>query len=655
MTQKQRRNLVRILVAAVLMIVADQLPTSGVVRLLTFLVPYFIVGYDVLWKAFLGIKNREAFDEHLLMTIATVGAIALALYEEGDYKEGIAVMLFYQVGEWFQGYAVGKSRRDIGALMDIRPDYANVEENGELQRVDPDEVEVGTTIIIQPGEKVPLDGVVLEGSSSLNTSALTGESVPRDISEGMEVISGSVNLTGVLKVRTTKEFDESTASKILELVEDASSRKSRAENFITRFARIYTPIVVVAAVLLAIVPPAVRLGMMGIAPEWGTWFYRALTFLVVSCPCALVVSIPLTFFAGLGGASRAGVLIKGSNYLEMLSEVQTVVFDKTGTLTEGVFKVNAVHHNALPQEQILEYAALAESASSHPISQSLKKAYGKAIDRSRVTDIRELSGHGVQAVVDGHHVAAGNGKLMRKLGYPYKECSHPGTVVHLAIDGQYQGHILISDVVKATAKEAIYRLHTEGVKNAVMLTGDLQKTAQAVSGELGLDGYKSDLLPQGKVAEVERLLKTKEKGTLAFVGDGINDAPVLARADVGVAMGAMGSDAAIEAADVVLMDDNPLTLAKAMRIAKKCMRIVRENIWFSIGIKVLVLLLSAVGMANMWAAIFADVGVTVLAVLNAMRAMLVKKMTNGTQLEMHHEKQVSSVANEHRDSEMKAA
>lgn len=655
MTQKQRRNLIRILVAAILMIVADQLPTSGVVRLLTFLVPYFIVGYDVLWKAFLGIKNREALDEHLLMTIATVGAIALALYEEGDYKEGIAVMLFYQVGEWFQGYAVGKSRRDIGALMDIRPDYANVEENGELQRVDPDEVEVGTTIVIQPGEKVPLDGVVLEGSSSLNTSALTGESVPRDIREGMEVISGSVNLTGVLKVRTTKEFDESTASKILELVEDASSRKSRAENFITRFARIYTPIVVAAAVLLAIVPPAVRLGMMGVAPEWGTWFYRALTFLVVSCPCALVVSIPLTFFAGLGGASRAGVLIKGSNYLEMLSEVQTVVFDKTGTLTEGVFKVNAVHHNALPQEQILEYAALAESASSHPISQSLKKAYGKAIDRSRVTDIRELSGHGVQAVVDGHQVAAGNGKLMRKLGYPYKECSHPGTVVHLAIDGQYQGHILISDVVKSTSKEAIHRLHAEGVKNAVMLTGDLQKTAQAVAGELGLDGYKSDLLPQGKVAEVERLLKSKEKGALAFVGDGINDAPVLARADVGVAMGAMGSDAAIEAADVVLMDDNPLTLAKAMRIAKKCMRIVRENIWFSIGIKVLVLLLSAVGMANMWAAIFADVGVTVLAVLNAMRAMLVKKMTNGAHLEMHHEKQVGSVANEHNDREMKAA
>ena len=609
------------------MIVFSQLPISGITRFFLYLVPYLIIGYDILLKAAKGVWNRRPLDENLLMSIATIGAMILAVCEDGDYTEGIAVMLFYQVGEWFQSYAVGRSRKNIGELMDIRPDYANVENDGRLERVDPDEVEIGTVIVVQPGEKVPIDGIILEGNSTLNTSALTGESLPRDVEEGHSVISGCINLTGVLKIRTTKEFDESTASKILELVEDASSRKSRSETFIAKFARVYTPIVVAAAVLLALVPPLVRLAALGLDPSWDTWIYRALIFLVMSCPCALVVSVPLSFFAGIGGASREGVLVKGANYLEMLAEVGTVVFDKTGTLTRGVFEVNAVHHGTMKDKRLLELAALAESASSHPISRSLQEAYGKEIDRSRVTDIEEISGFGVTAKVDGITVAAGNGKLMERLGIEYRPCHHPGTIVQMAVDGTYAGHIVISDILKPTAKAAIEGLHQAGVKKTVMLTGDARTVAEKVAAELGLDEAKSELLPADKVREVERLLADKPaKEKLAFVGDGINDAPVLSRADIGIAMGAMGSDAAIEAADVVLMDDDPLKLPKAIRIARKCMAIVHQNIVFAIGIKLICLVLGAIGIANMWFAIFADVGVMILAVLNALRALFVRKI-----------------------------
>ena len=627
MNQKQKRNLIRILLAAVMMIVFSQLPISGITRFFLYLVPYLIIGYDILLKAAKGVWNRRPLDENLLMSIATIGAMILAVCEDGDYTEGIAVMLFYQVGEWFQSYAVGRSRKNIGELMDIRPDYANVENDGRLERVDPDEVEIGTVIVVQPGEKIPIDGIILEGNSTLNTSALTGESLPRDVEEGHSVISGCINLTGVLKIRTTKEFDESTASKILELVEDASSRKSRSETFIAKFARVYTPIVVAAAVLLALVPPLVRLAALSLDPSWDTWIYRALIFLVMSCPCALVVSVPLSFFAGIGGASREGVLVKGANYLEMLAEVGTVVFDKTGTLTRGVFEVNAVHHGTMKDKRLLELAALAESASSHPISRSLQEAYGKEIDRSRVTDIEEISGFGVTAKVDGVAVAAGNGKLMERLGIEYRPCHHPGTIVQMAVDGAYAGHIVISDILKPTAKAAIEGLHQAGVKKTVMLTGDARTVAEKVAAELGLDEAKSELLPADKVREVERLLADKPaKEKLAFVGDGINDAPVLSRADIGIAMGAMGSDAAIEAADVVLMDDDPLKLPKAIRIARKCMAIVHQNIVFAIGIKLICLVLGAIGIANMWFAIFADVGVMILAVLNALRALFVRKI-----------------------------
>ncbi|MEX5285893.1 heavy metal translocating P-type ATPase [Selenomonas sputigena] len=627
MNQKQKRNLIRILLAAAMMIVFSQLPISGITRFFLYLVPYLIIGYDILLKAAKGVWNRRPLDENLLMSIATIGAMILAVCEDGDYTEGIAVMLFYQVGEWFQSYAVGRSRKNIGELMDIRPDYANVENDGRLERVDPDEVEIGTVIVVQPGEKIPIDGIILEGNSTLNTSALTGESLPRDVEEGHSVISGCINLTGVLKIRTTKEFDESTASKILELVEDASSRKSRSETFIAKFARVYTPIVVAAAVLLALVPPLVRLAALGLDPAWDTWIYRALIFLVMSCPCALVVSVPLSFFAGIGGASREGVLVKGANYLEMLAEVGTVVFDKTGTLTRGVFEVNAVHHGTMKDKRLLELAALAESASSHPISRSLQEAYGKEIDRSRVTDIEEISGFGVTAKVDGVAVAAGNGKLMERLGIEYRPCHHPGTIVQMAVDGAYAGHIVISDILKPTAKAAIEGLHQAGVKKTVMLTGDARTVAEKVAAELGLDEAKSELLPADKVREVERLLADKPaKEKLAFVGDGINDAPVLSRADIGIAMGAMGSDAAIEAADVVLMDDDPLKLPKAIRIARKCMAIVHQNIVFAIGIKLICLVLGAIGIANMWFAIFADVGVMILAVLNALRALFVRKI-----------------------------
>ena len=609
------------------MIVLSQLDVAGLPRFFLYVVPYLVIGYDILIKAAKGVWNRRPLDENLLMSIATLGAMGLAVYEDGDYVEGIAVMLFYQVGEWFQSYAVGRSRKNIGELMDIRPDYANAEEDGKLCRRDPDEVEIGTEIIVQPGEKIPIDGVITEGASTLNTSALTGESLPRDVEKGHAVVSGCINLTGVLKIRTTKEFDESTASKILELVEDASSRKSRSETFIARFARVYTPIVVAAAVVLAIVPPVVRLAALDVPPEWGTWVYRALIFLVMSCPCALVVSVPLSFFAGLGGASREGVLIKGANYLEMLSEIDTVVFDKTGTLTRGVFEVNAVHHGTMEDKRLLEFAALAESASSHPISRSLQKAYGKEIDRSRVTDIEEISGFGVTAKVDGIEVAAGNGKLMERLGIDYRPCHHPGTIVQMAIAGEYAGHIVISDALKPTSKAAIESLRKAGAKRTVMLTGDAHSTAEEVATELGIDEVKSELLPADKVKEVERLLQKKTTAKkLAFVGDGINDAPVLSRADIGIAMGAMGSDAAIEAADVVLMDDDPQKLPKAIRIAKKCMAIVHQNIVFAIGIKLLCLVLGAVGIANMWFAIFADVGVMVLAVLNALRTLFVRKL-----------------------------
>lgn len=628
MNRKQKIMLVRIVAAAAMMIGLEFAPVEGVVRFLLYLVPYLVIGYDILKKAVRGILNRQVFDENFLMAVATVGAIALALYDRsGDYTEAVAVMLFYQIGEWFQSYAVGRSRKNISELMDIRPDYANIEKDGVLEQVDPDEVAIGSVIVVQPGEKVPIDGVVIEGTSSLNTSALTGESVPRDITAGHEVISGCINLTGVLKIRTTKEFGESTVSQILDLVENASSRKSRSEDFISKFARVYTPAVCYAALALAILPPLVRIFGMGLAPEWDVWIYRALTFLVISCPCALVISIPLSFFAGLGGASREGVLIKGSNYLETLAQTGIVVFDKTGTLTQGVFEVNAVHHSRIDKSRLLEYAALAESSSSHPISKSLQKAYGGKIDRSRVSDVQEISGNGILAVVDGVRVAAGNDKLMKRLGIEFIPCHSAGTIIHMAIDGQYAGHIVISDVVKPHAKQAIEELKRAGVKKTVMLTGDIRRVAEKVASELGLDAVYSDLLPAGKVEKVEELLAGKsKKERLAFVGDGINDAPVLGRADIGIAMGAMGSDAAIEAADVVLMDDDPLKIAKAIRISRKCLGIVYQNIVFAIGIKLLCLLLGAVGLANMWLAIFADVGVMILAVLNAIRALLVKNL-----------------------------
>ena len=625
--------LIRILVSAALLIGFNFLPFEGVLRFILYLIPYLVIGYDILIKAFKGIKNHQPFDESLLMAIATIGAIAIAIYTEaaeheaGDYVEAIAVMLFYQIGEWFQSYAVGKSRRNISDLMDIRPDYANIEKDGKLEQIDPDEVEPGSVIVVQPGEKVPIDGIVIEGTSTLNTSALTGESLPRDAQEGDEIISGCINMTGVLKIKTTKEFGESTVSKILDLVENASSRKSKSEDFITKFARIYTPAVVYSAIALAILPPLVRMFGMGIPAEWGTWIYRALTFLVISCPCALVISIPLSFFAGIGGASNAGVLVKGSNYLETLSQTKCVVFDKTGTLTQGVFEVNEVHHNEMSREQLLEYAALAESASSHPISKSLQRAYGKEIDRSRVTDIRELSGNGVTAKVDGIDVAAGNSKLMDRLGVKWIVCHQSGTIIHMAVDGRYAGHIVISDIEKPHAKEAIQALKKAGVEKTVMLTGDSRRVAEHVAADLGIDEVHAELLPADKVSEVEEILKKNTgKGKLAFVGDGINDAPVLSRADIGIAMGAMGSDAAIEAADIVLMDDDPLKISKAIRISRKCLRIVYENIWFAIGIKLICLVLGAVGIANMWLAIFADVGVMIIAVLNAIRALFVKKL-----------------------------
>ena len=625
--------LIRILVSAALLIGFNFLPFEGVLRFILYLIPYLVIGYDILIKAFKGIKKHQPFDESLLMAIATIGAIAIAIYTEvaeheaGDYVEAIAVMLFYQIGEWFQSYAVGKSRRNISDLMDIRPDYANIEKDGKLEQINPDEVEPGSVIVVQPGEKVPIDGIVIEGTSTLNASALTGESLPRDAQEGDEIISGCINMTGVLKIKTTKEFGESTVSKILDLVENASSRKSKSEDFITKFARIYTPAVVYSAIALAILPPFVRMFGMGIPAEWGTWIYRALTFLVISCPCALVISIPLSFFAGIGGASNAGVLVKGSNYLETLSQTKCVVFDKTGTLTQGVFEVNEVHHNEMNREQLLEYAALAESASSHPISKSLQRAYGKEIDRSRVTDIQEISGNGVTAKVDGIDVAAGNSKLMDRLGVKWIDCHQTGTIIHMAVDGRYAGHIVISDIEKPHAKEAIQALKKAGVEKTVMLTGDSRKVAEHVAADLGIDEVHAELLPSDKVSEVEEILKKNTgKGKLAFVGDGINDAPVLSRADIGIAMGAMGSDAAIEAADIVLMDDDPLKISKAIRISRKCLRIVYENIWFAIGIKLLCLVLGAVGIANMWLAIFADVGVMIIAVLNAIRALFVKKL-----------------------------
>ena len=627
MNKKQKKMLARILISAALMIALHFLPVDGYIRFFLYLIPYLIIGYDILIKAFKGIKNRQPFDESLLMAVATIGAIAIALCGDGDYTEAIAVMLFYQVGEWFQSYAVGKSRRNISDLMDIRPDYANIETDGKLEQVDPDEVEIGSVIVVQPGEKVPIDGIVIEGSAALNTSALTGESLPRDVAEGDEIVSGCINMTGVLKIKTTKEFGESTVSKILDLVENASSRKSRSEEFITKFARIYTPAVVYSAIALAVLPPLVRMFGMGLPADWGTWVYRALTFLVISCPCALVISIPLSFFAGIGGASNAGVLVKGSNYLETLSQTKCVVFDKTGTLTQGVFEVNEVHHNEMDREQLLEYAALAESASSHPISRSLQRAYGKEIDRSRVTDVREISGNGVTAKVDGIEVAAGNSKLMDKLGVKWIDCHQAGTIVHMAVGGTYAGHIVISDVEKPHAKEAIRALRSAGIEKTVMLTGDSWKVAEHVAADLGIDEVYAELLPGDKVAKVEELLEQKmERGKLAFVGDGINDAPVLSRADIGIAMGAMGSDAAIEAADIVLMDDDPMKLAKAIKISRKCLRIVYENIWFAIGIKLICLVLGAAGLANMWLAIFADVGVMIIAVLNAIRALFVKRL-----------------------------
>ena len=628
MNKKQKKMLTRIIIAAVLLIVLHFVPITGIPRFICYLAVYLVIGYDIVKKAFKGIKNGQVFDENFLMAIATIGAFALAVYERsGDYNEAIAVMLFYQIGELFQSYAVGKSRRNITELMDIRPDYANIENDGKLEKVDPDEVEVGSIIVVQPGEKVPIDGVIVEGNSSLNTSALTGESLPRNAKPGDEIISGCINMTGVLKIKTTKEFDESTVSKILELIEESSSRKSRSENFISKFAHYYTPAVCYGALALAILPPFVNLALLHNPAQWGQWIYRALTFLVISCPCALVISIPLSFFAGIGGASNAGVLVKGSNYLETLAQTKYVVFDKTGTLTKGVFEVVGVHHNTIEQEKILEYAALAESFSSHPISLSLKAAYGKEINQNRVTDVEEISGNGVTAKVDCIPVAVGNVKLMKRIGVEAVECHQIGTVIHVAIDGVYAGHILISDVPKPTSKDAIINLKKNGIKETVMLTGDIDKVAQQVAGELGVDRVYSELLPADKVSKVEELLAKKtEKEKLAFVGDGINDAPVLSRADIGIAMGALGSDAAIEAADVVLMDDDPMKIVKAIRIAKKCMRIVYENIYFAIGIKVICLLLGAVGIANMWVAIFADVGVMIIAVLNAIRTLFVKKL-----------------------------
>ena len=625
MTKKQKKMLVRILITAVMLIARKFIPITGIPQLIAYLAAYLVIGYDILRKAGKGICNGRAFDENFLMALATLGAFFLAVWtKSGDYVEGIAVMLFYQIGELFQSYAVGKSRRNISALMDIRPDYANIEQDGKLTQVDPDEVAVGSIIVVQPGEKVPLDGVIVEGSASLNTSALTGESLPRDVKTGDEIISGCIDLSGVLKIRTTKVFGESTVSKILDLVENASSRKSRSEAFISRFAKVYTPAVCIAAVLLGVAVPLVRMAA-GADANWVDWVYRALSFLVVSCPCALVISIPLSFFAGIGGASKEGILIKGSNYLEALSEAKIVVFDKTGTLTQGVFEVTAVHHSPMAEQQLLEYAALAECASSHPISKSLQKAYGKEIDRSRVTDIEEISGHGITATVDGHAVAAGNGKLMAKLGVEYCDCHSVGTIIHMAVDGQYAGHIVISDVVKPHSKQAIANLKKSGVQKTVMLTGDAKRVADSVAAELGVDEVRSELLPGDKVAEVEKLLAAKGKNDkLAFVGDGINDAPVLTRADIGIAMGAMGSDAAIEAADVVLMDDDPLQISKAIKISRKCIGIVKQNIVFSLVVKFGCLTLVALGIANMWAAIFADVGVMVLAVLNAIRALSVK-------------------------------
>ena len=627
MTKKQKKMLTRIIICAVMLVALQFLPITGIPRFALYLAAYLVIGYDILKKAGKGILNGRVFDENFLMAIATIGAFALAIYEKsGDYNEAIAVMLFYQIGELFQSYAVGKSRKNISALMDIRPDYANIEVDGKLEKVDPDEVSVGSIIVVQPGEKVPLDGVIIDGTSTLNTSALTGESLPRDAKTGDEIISGCINMTGVLKIRTTKEFGESTVSKILELVENSSSRKSRSEDFIAKFARIYTPAVCYSALALAVLPPVVRL-VMGLTSEWEQWMYRALTFLVTSCPCALVVSIPLSFFAGIGGASKEGVLIKGSNYLETLSRVKTVVFDKTGTLTKGVFEVSAVHHSPMEQEKLLEYAALAECASSHPISKSLQKAYGKEIDRSRVTDIEEISGRGILAKVDGIPVAAGNHKLTEQLGIDFIDCHSPGTIIHMAVDGKYAGHIVISDVVKPNSKKAIEQLHRAGVTKTVMLTGDAKKVADSVAKELGVDEVYSDLLPAGKVEKVEALLSRQSgKAKLAFVGDGINDAPVLSRADIGIAMGAMGSDAAIEAADIVLMDDEPLQIAKAIKISRKCIGIVYQNIVFALMVKFACLALVALGAANMWAAIFADVGVMVLAVLNAIRALRVHNL-----------------------------
>lgn len=635
MNKKQKKMLIRIIVATALLLLLmiipfEELkiksPYDRVITFLFYLIPYLVIGYDILRKSWKGILNRQPFDECLLMTIATLGAIVIALLQTGDFDEAVAVMLFYQIGEWFQSYAVGKSRKNITELMDIRPDYANIEVDGKLEQVDPDEVEIGSVIVVQPGEKVPLDGIVIEGNSSLDTAALTGESVPRSVGKGQEIISGCINMTGLLKIKTTKEFEESTVSKILDLVENASSRKSKSEDFISKFARVYTPAVVYSALALAVLPPILQL-LMGNEPMWSQWIYRALTFLVISCPCALVISIPLSFFAGIGGASHEGVLVKGSNYLEQLAMTKYVMFDKTGTLTKGVFQVNAIHHNALDEEKLLEYAALAESASSHPISKSLQLAYGREIDRSRVSKIEEISGNGVTAMVDGIFVAAGNDKLMKRLGVAYKDCHHVGTIIHMAIDGEYAGHIVISDVIKDGAKEAVAGLKHAGIKRTIMLTGDAKAVAEDVANKLGVDQVYSQLLPADKVARVEEFLESrKEKEKVAFVGDGINDAPVLTRADIGIAMGALGSDAAIEAADVVLMDDDPAKIAKAIKISKKCIRIVYQNIYFAIGVKLLCLLLGALGIANMWAAIFADVGVMIIAVLNAIRALFTKRL-----------------------------
>ena len=627
MTKKQKKMLFRIIVTALLMIVFELLPIDGIPLFVLYFITYLVIGYDILLKAVKGIGNRQVFDENFLMAVATVGAMIIAVTQSGDYVEAIAVMLFYQIGELFQSYAVGKSRKNISQLMDIRPDFANVEINGKLERVDPEEVAIGTVITVQPGEKVPIDGIVTEGSSSLNTSALTGESLPQDVKTGDEIISGSVNMTGVLKIRTTKEFGESTVSKILDLVENAGSRKSKSEDFISKFAKVYTPAVCYSALALAIIPPLFGLAFSQITPNWSQWIYRALSFLVASCPCALVVSIPLSFFAGIGGASKEGILVKGSNYLEALSKTECVVFDKTGTLTQGVFEVSAIHHSVLSEETLIEYAALAESASSHPISRSLQRAYGKEIDRSRVTDIKELSGNGIIATVDGKTVAVGNGKLMAGLNIPYLDCHTVGTIIHIAVDGQYVGHIVVSDILKPTSKEALSNLKSAGVKKTVMLTGDAASVANQVASALGIDTVYSELLPADKVVQIEKLLTEKSpKSKLAFVGDGINDAPVLSRADIGIAMGAMGSDAAIEAADIVLMDDNPLKIPKAIKISRKCLGIVYQNIVFAISVKVLALVCVALGVANMWIAVFADVGVMILAILNAIRALFVKKL-----------------------------